>query len=235
MISHDAISQTCRGNFRRACRLAAGRLRPLLLVVLAMAVLLGCGKVTFHYDYPQEDAIWRSGGFTLKVLEIDDNRGADQAIDKIFYYDPLDEIDRIMAAELNSTGFFDKVSLAHKEAIVSELCDGDGRSDFVLRPAILSMNWSVPEYNRRLREVDGGLFSGFEKTDVYGATRLHISLVDCDTGESLLDREYVGSYIERADRLSYDWPSTKSRVIGRALSAAIGDFKGDLRKILAGR
>jgi hypothetical protein len=100
------------------------------------------------------------------------------------------------------------------------------------------LDWLVPGYEAMLRKAYltsfltgglGGLAYGSTDTTVQGHATLKIRMRQ--SGREVLNKEYVGFYEEKIDKLRCDSLETKSRVAGLALSSAIEGLITDINSL----
>jgi len=153
-------------------------------------------------------------------ITIDDAR-TDQSLDSILSNRPSNVARDAIIAAVKTSNVLKLQS--HSEVIWS--VEGE----------LTRLDWFVPGYDAMLKKALvssiltgglGGIAYGSTETPVQGNAVLRIRLMQ--SGQEVLNREYVGFYEERIKKLNCDTIETKSRVAGLALSDAVEKLVKDL-------
>jgi hypothetical protein len=206
-------------------------------VLFIGVVISGCaGKTKFLYPSSASDQ--QRGTLVILHLGPDDQR-SDRDIDKFYETNAIEEIRKILDSEMLGTGFVARVTPPVKDQGGSQNAE---KVDLVMRSAIKELRWEIPGYDALVSRMFivslltggiGGLIYGSTSTDVYGHSRLRISLVDEKDGKVYLDKEYTGDSKQSMAKLKSDIPSTKALLIGESLQQAMEQFRKDLNSVLA--
>ena len=92
-------------------------LKTVVILFALILFLSGCATTTvtsFRYEYPEE-ALFDSTGPLLVVVTPEDERWEDYENDRIWSNYPVEEVGKIIQAELKSTGLFKDVLYVDKE------------------------------------------------------------------------------------------------------------------------
>lgn len=205
----------------------------IVLCMLLVIAQTGCAatKMPFSYQYPDAKQA-QSPGLVLLFSGVVDQR-SDRDIDKIYEADPIKEISRILREELLSMGLFSNIILASEGTPTSQV----ENATFVIEPKLDVLKWEVPDYDSKkfwafttslLTGGLGGTIYGMSDTDVYGHSRMRIKLSSMKTGETVVDKDYLGVAKEVMIKFKCDTPETKSTMVGKSLKNLMEKFKSDL-------
>ena len=190
-----------------------------LLCVLSL-FLSGCALTplsTFKYEYPEERLL-PSANSSIAIVYPEDKRRPDGENDIIWSDDPVKEIEKVIQAEIKSTGLFREVFTVDKDEII------ESGVRVVLYTSVMLLAWDVPfplaAEDMRVTDV----------TDLYGKVKIKVTLVDQDTGQNLIDKEYYSSVRKTMSYLRTDLYGPRQRVIWQALKEVMGQLKTDLKK-----
>lgn len=78
----------------------------------------------------------------------------------------------------------------------------------------------------------GGMVYGMTKTDVYGDACIRITVLRVNTGETLIDKDYVAHVVDNMTKLNSDTPQTRSTLAGKAIKIVMEQVKADLEQVL---
>ena len=217
-------------------------LRVVSIICILILFLSGCAStstITLPYEYPKEK-LSASAGSSIAIVYPEDKRTPNEDIDKIWLDDPIKEIDKVVQEEIKSTGLFKEVLPVNK----AEIYKSGAR--MVLYTSVMELKWDIPDQAESggdtsvsfgLGGGSGGsggfgsiLFgSGNGSTDLYGKAKIKVALVDQDTGQNLLDKEYYSRARKEMSRSNADKYGERAKVIGKALKDVMGQLKVDLK------
>ena len=208
-------------------------------IVSALCILLlfvsGCASTTkFQYEYPNEQL---SAYATSRIATVypEDKRKLNRDIDKIWSDDPVEEIGKIIQAEIKSTGLFKEVLPVDKEEI------SESGARMVMYTSVMLLAWDVPfpPEPGDSTSIAVGLFGGgggfgavslgTEFTDLYGKVKIKITLVDQDADQDLIEKEYYSSIRKTMLYLRTDLRGERKMVIWKALKEVMDQLKDDLK------
>jgi len=219
-----------------------------LNVVSIMCVLIlflsGCASptaTTLPYEYPKLK-LSPSGGSGIAIVYPEDKRTPNEDIDKIWLDDPIKEVEKVIQEEIKSTGLFKEVLPVIKEEI------SESGARMVLYTSVIELAWDVPDQAESKGNTSvsfglgggsggiggfGGLIfgGGDSSTDLYGKTKIKVRLVDRDTGQNIIDKEYHFRSRKTMTRSKTDLYGESAKIIGKALKEVMGQLKDDLKKI----
>jgi hypothetical protein len=205
-----------------------------------MFVLTACAaKKPFLYQYPVQ-VEQPAAGMKLACTCIKDRR-QDHEIDKIYAENLTEDLNRIIEKEIQSMGLCKQVISIPRAEKVDKALKENPDIDLVMYTSLKELVWEVPDYDRKVGTVFvlsfltgglGGVAYGSTKTDVYGNARIKITVIRTETGEKLIDKEYVGHIEERMALLKCDTPNTKARIVGLSVKSIMKQFKGDLKRVI---
>ena len=200
--------------------------------------LSGCASPTatsLPYEYPRLK-LSPSGSSGIAVVYPEDKRTPNESIDKIWSDDPIKEIDKVIQEEIKSTGLFNEVLPVAKEEV------NKSGSRMVLHTSVMELKWDTGQSESGGNSsVSLGLFggsggsggfggisfgSGGGSTDLYGKAIIKVTLVDQDTGQNLLNKDYLSRVMKAGSRNKSE---DKAKVIGKALKDVMDQLKVDLK------
>jgi hypothetical protein len=186
----------------------------------------GCAtKAAFFYPSPpaHESLISdakRGPKPIVVIVGVVDGR-SDRDIDEAYEQNPIPEIQRILIRELEGVGVF-KAVVARKEGAAPEI----EPNDFHVEARLDVLKWEVPDYGSKvfwafttslLTGGIGGVIYGSSDTDVYGHSQMRIRLSSMKTGQSVIEKDYLGVAKEVMSKFKCDTPETKRSMVGKAL------------------
>ena len=217
-----------------------------LNIVSIMCVLIlfvsGCASptaTTLPYEYPKEK-LYTYAGSSIAIVNPEDKRTPNENIDKIWLDDPIKEVEKVIQEEIKSTGLFKEVLPVTKEEI------NKSGARMVLYTSIMELKWEVSDQSESGVDtsVSVGLFGGSGgsggfgsvlfgsgSTDLYGKAKIKVSLVDQDTGQTPLDKEYHSRVRKEKSWQKTDKYGKRAKVIGRALKEVMAQLKTDLKHL----
>ena len=212
----------------------------LILVMSALIIAGSCATTTqFVYEHPEIPPLG-SGGVIVGLFSIGDQREDSKEIDKVYGDFPVGSLNKIIEEEIKSTGLFEQVLMVPEEMLDDQEYLNQTGAEFIMRTGLLEMKWEVPDYKAKMSKITaasllgglvGGLIYGGSSTEVWGDTKLNFILTDVKIGNSVLNKDYEGHYVEEMKLLKCDTPSTKAHVVGKSLKIAMEECKKDLIEI----
>ena len=213
----------CRSD--RTSRLAA------LGIVAALATLTGCAAPKYRMAYEIPTVPQASDGITIALGPVVDAREARGEIERFLEAPPADELANLLVRELLATGRVTRV-LRHPDG---------GSAVLAIDAELRDLRWELPSYNTIkttatvLGAVSGGLGAavyGMTPTDVYGHSRLFVRVRTLKTGQTLLEREYVGKVSRRMSKIASDSGSTRVEMVSLAVQSLMTNVRTDLAPLL---
>jgi len=203
-------------------------------------VLMSCASAKFSYELPPAPSM-QEGEKVIATRNVQDER-ADKSIDAIYERNPFEDINSIVKEEVMSTGLFKDILIVPDERWSDHDYLRQNNVDLVLDMSVKKLMWEVPNYDQIITTAFvtslftlgiGGLIYGSTSTDVYGHVLINAKLIDPETGKTLIDKDYIGTYKDTMAKLSCDTPGTKSKVIGSSFKNCMNKFKADLESAVA--
>lgn len=210
--------------------------KKLPLFIIAMICLVGCAsKTALIYEHPKTD-IQTTSELIIAVSHPIDERQPNEKVDKMWVDDPAKDIEKVISAELKSTGLF-------KEIVTVSLGDDTKLHDvdINLSSSIKELAWEIPNLEEQegkmlgisiLTGGIGGLIYGSGDTDFYGKARLEIAIKENKTNVTLFNKEYISRVEEKMARLKTDSYEERSKIIAKAVKRIMEEFKTDLQEII---
>lgn len=212
--------------------------RKWLVPALFVLFLSGCASVPLHYDHPNSG---KPSSTQLKIALTypDDKRLDRESMDKVLKNNLVDDLSKIIAEEIQSTGLFSEVVPIAKEIPPDKAPEVCKEMDLIMHSCLTNMAWEVPDYEEIQTTsflvgfafgLAGGVVYGMTKTDVYGNANLKITVFRQNTRDKLIDKDYVARVKERMAKLNCDSFETRSTMAGKAIKSVMDQFKEDLEK-----
>ena len=162
------------------------------------------------------------------IVSPEDKRWPNGENDIIWSDDPVKEIEKVIQAEIKSTGLFREVLYVDKED-KDRIIESGAR--VVLYTSVMLLAWDVPFPPEPDDIIPIGGFHAIDFTDLYGKVKIMVTLVDQDTGQNLIDSEYYSSIRKTMSYLMTDLYGERKRVIGQALKKVMRQLKHDLKEL----
>ena len=203
-------------------------LKAVVILFALILFLSGCAStptIPFTYEYPEE-RVSPSANSSIAIVYPEDQRWEDYDNDRIWSNDPVEELGKIIQAEIISTGLFKDVFYidnGDKESI-----PGSG-ARVVLYTSVMLLAWDVPFPPEPDDIIPRGGLHSTNFTDLYGKVIIKVTLVDQDTGQNLIDNEYDSSARKTMAYFRTDLYGERKRVIWEALKKVMGQLKVDLK------
>ncbi len=197
------------------------------MLCILILFLSGCAltpTTAFKYEYPEE-MLLPSTNLSIAIVSPEDKRWPDGENDIIWFDDPVKEIGEIIQEEIKSTGLFKEVLPVAKEEII------ESGARMVLYTSVMLLAWDVPfpPEPDDITPIVGFRANSF--TDLYGKVKIKVTLVDQDTGQNLINKEYYSSVRKTMSYFRTDLYGERERVIWKALKEVMGQLKVDLKEI----
>jgi len=203
-----------------------------LLTIGFILLLSGCASTPttpFKYEYPEE-SLSPSANSSIVIVSPEDERWPNGENDIIWSDDPVEELGRVIQAEIKSTGLFREVLYIDKED--KDRINGSS-ARFVLYTSVMLLSWDVPFPPERddILPIMRGSPPSTRFTDLYGKVKIFVTLVDQDTGKNLIDYVYYSRARKTMPYYMTDLYGERKRVIGKALKQVMWQLKDDLEQL----
>ena len=199
----------------------------LCVLILFLSSCASTPTSTFYYEYPEEMLV-ASGTSIIAIASPEDERWPDGENNIIWSDDPVKEMGKVIHTEIKSTGLFREVLYIDKED-KDRIIESGAR--VVLYPSVLLLAWAVPfpPEPDDIVPIVGLHAAGF--TDLYGKAKIMVRLVDQDTGQNLIEKEYYSSVRKTMPYWRTDLYRERKKIIGKALKEIMGQLTDDLQQL----